>query len=119
MASSKKSDETFYQITYRDQRDGHVVSIKARDIRDSSLGLGFVRISGFVFEPEGAALVNPIEEQLRHRFAKVKSLHLSIYSILAVEELGVENRGLSFKLDRSNLIALPNGGAPAPSKPPS
>jgi len=102
---SKKSD-SYFVITYRDPRDGSIVTLKARTIRDSTLGLSFISISDFIFDLDGI-VVNPVEEQLRVRFENVRSLHLSIYSIISIEEVGMKQKGLTFKKDRSNLIALP------------
>lgn len=110
---AKKSDSSFI-VTFRDARDGAIVNLRARTIRDSTLGLSFISISDFIFETEGV-VVNPVEEQLRVRYAHVKSLHLSIYTIISVEEVGEGHKGLSFKKDRSNLVALPGNGAPGHS----
>lgn len=107
---SKKSDPTYYLIHYRDPRDGNHQSIKAKKIKDSSLGLSFVCISEFVFDESGI-LVNPDEEAKKLEFEDVKSLHLSIYSILSVAEVGAHKKNLSFKKDKSNLLVLSNGPA--------
>lgn len=114
MASSKKgAKDTFYLVHYRDPQNGDVVALKVKSIEDSSLGLGFVRLSGFIFSTE-SLVVQPTEEQLKKRFENVQSLHLSIYSLISVEELGMEHKGLNFKKDRSNLISFPSDlpGAP-------
>lgn len=103
MASKEK---TYYLIHYRDPKDGQVIELKANRIEDSSLGLSFVKISEFLFETN-ALLIKPSEEQLKKRFENVKSIHVSIYSIISIEELGLDHDGLKFKKDRSNLIALP------------
>jgi hypothetical protein len=36
----------------------------------------------------------------------VKTLHLSIYSIISIQEVGMEHKGLYFKKDKSNLVVL-------------
>jgi hypothetical protein len=100
---------THYEITYRDPRSEQICTLRARSISDSSLGLSFVAVSDFVFE-QGSTIINPAEEALRTRLAKVRSLHLSIYTILAVEEVGDRHEGLQFQHDRSNLVVLPRGG---------
>ncbi len=102
---AKKSDNTFYLIHYRDPRDGSYQSIKAKKIKDSSLGLSFVAITDFVFE-ENSILVNPDEEAKKLEFEHVKTLHLSIYSILSVSEIGEHKKDLKFKNDKSNLLVL-------------
>lgn len=107
MATSKtREKDTFYLVHYRDPQNGDVVALKVRHIEDSSLGLGFVRLSGFIFHTE-SIVVQPTEEQLKKRFENVQSLHLSIYSLISVEELGIEHKGLNFKKDRSNLLSFP------------
>ena len=98
--------KTYYHLYYRDAETGKPVSLKCSHIEDSSLGLGFVKVSGFIFDTQGL-VVQPGEEQMRKKLAHVKSMHLSIYSILSIEERGRQHRGLQFKKDRSNLIALP------------
>lgn len=102
---SKKEEKTFYLVSYRDPKDGNAVSIKAKSIQDSSLGLSFVAISDFVFETN-SILVNPDEEAKKIEFENVKTLHLSIYSILSVTEIGEHSRSLHFKNDKSNLLVI-------------
>lgn len=111
MTKKSTKPNTFYLIHYRDPQDGKIQALKARKIEDSSLGLGFVKISDFIFETD-ALLIQPKEEQMKKRFENVQSLHLSIYSLVSVEELGLKHKGLNFKKDRSNLIAfkLPQDG---------
>ena len=103
-----KKAKHYYQVYYRDPKDGQIVSIKVRTIEDSSLGLSFVKLADFVFS-ESALVVSPSEEQLKKRLENVKSLHLSIYSIISIEELGLEHQGLKFEKDRSNLVSFPKG----------
>lgn len=102
---AKKSDNTHYLIHYRDPRTGNPQSISAKKIKDSTLGLSFVAISDFVFS-ENSILVNPDEEAKKLEFENIKTLHLSIYSILSIAEIGEHKKGLSFKNDKSNLLVL-------------
>ncbi len=102
---ANKSD-SYYLVHYRDLVDGKILPLKARKIEDSNLGLSFVRISEFFFDTD-SVVVQPTEIQMQERFANVRSLHLSIYSIVSVEELGPKHSGLKFKKSRSNLIAFP------------
>ncbi|HMQ10982.1 MAG TPA: DUF1820 family protein [Oligoflexia bacterium] len=99
-------DKTYYSISYKDPKDGTVLTLKARNIIDSSLGLGFVAISNFVFE-DNKLVVTPDEEALMKRLENVKTLHLSIYSILSVCEMGEANKGLKFKHDKANVLIMP------------
>ncbi|MCF8096008.1 MAG: DUF1820 family protein [Desulfobacteraceae bacterium] len=100
-----KGRDTYFVITYREQQEGKLVTLKARAVTDSSLGLSFIAISDFVFSTNGL-VVNPTEEDLKKRFENVKTLHLSIYTIISIEEVGAEHDGLSFKKDKSNLVVL-------------
>lgn len=105
---SSRDQETYFVITYRDARDNKPVSVKAHRVTDSSLGLSFIAVSDFYFA-DNALVVNPEEEQQRKRFENVKQIHLSIYSVIAIEEVGKDHRGLKFKKDKSNIVVLPGG----------
>ncbi len=100
-----KRDESHYVINFRDPKDGKIAELKARSIQDSRLGLSFVALSDFVFD-ESFLVANPTEEAMKKRFALTKSLHLSIYSIISIEERGQKNKGLKFKKNKSNVIVL-------------
>mgnify|MGYP000601082022 CR=1 FL=1 len=84
--------------------DDKIVSLNARSVKDSSLGLSFVSISDFVFE-SNRLVIKPSQEQLQKKLENTKSLHISIYSIISIEELS-ENK-LEFNNDRSKLFVLP------------
>ncbi len=106
MAKTKRKEDTYYLVTYRDAKESKIVSLKARSVTDSSLGLSFVCLSQFIFHTEGV-VVDPHEEQMKSRYENIKNLHLSLYSIVTIEEVGVSHKGLSFQQDRSNLLVLP------------
>ncbi len=110
---TKKETSSYFLIHYRDPKDAKIVALKARRIEDSTLGLGFVRISDFFFDTS-SVVVQPTEVQLEQHFKDVRSLHLSIYSIVSVEEIGAKHSGLKFKKAKSNLIAFPAGDSPTP-----
>jgi len=103
--------KTHYLVTYRDPKDNKVVSLRVRKVADSDLGLSFVAISDFIFK-EGSLIIDPSEEDLRDRFAHTRRLHLSIYSILSIEEVGKSHKGLKFKQDKSNVLVLPRDKPP-------
>lgn len=103
---AKNAQDVYFVITFRDYKDGNNITLKARKVTDSSLGLSFVAISDFIFDAQ-SLVVNPAEEDLKRRFAAVKTLHLSIYSILSIEEVGAGHKGLSFAHDKSKLLVLP------------
>ena len=109
--TSAASENTFYNITYKDPIEGKVVSLKAKKIHDSSLGMSFIAISDFVFNTSNV-VVDPAEESLSKKFQNIKKLHLSIYGVISVEEIGVEHKGLSFINDKSNLVVFPKNETP-------
>ena len=102
---AKKKQETFYLITYRDAKDANILTLKAKTVTDSSLGLSFVAISDFVFDTK-SLVINPEEEDQKRHFEGVKTLHLSIYSIISIQEVGPDHKGLNFRKDKSNLVVL-------------
>lgn len=108
-------NKTFYIINYKDPKDNKTVALKAGKVSDSSLGLSFISVSDFIFD-SGTLVVNPAEEDLKRRFEHVKTLHLSIYTILSIEEVGPDHNGLKFKKDKSNLVVL-NTSQPTVDKP--
>ena len=96
--------ETYFVVTYRNpEKLDENITVRVRSIRDSSLGLAFVALSDFVFHSR-SRLLNPQDEYTKKRFQNTKSLHLSVYNILSVEEVGEENAGLSLAHDKSKLI---------------
>lgn len=99
--------KTYFKVSFNDPQDKKPITLDVRDISDSNLGLSFVCLSGFMFD-NNKVVIDPEEEALRKRFDGVKSLHVSIYSILSVVEMGIENRGLKFKNDKSNVLILNN-----------
>ena len=102
-----KKLKSYFRITYRDPIEGKVVDLKATKVEDSNLGLGFIAVSDFVFDLN-PVLADLAQENLRKRLEDVKSVHLSVYTIISIEEVGVRNRGLTFKNDKSNLVLLPS-----------
>ena len=95
-----------YLVTWRDARNGEIMTLRVRQIRDSTLGLTFVALSDFVWE-SSSPIVNPAEEALARRFEQTKTLHLSIHAIVSIEEIGADHQGLSFEKDRANLLTFP------------
>lgn len=100
------STPSHFLVTYRDPERDETVTIRARTVTDSQLGLSFLSISDFVWIDD-ARIVNPQQEALRERFKNVRALHLSIHRVLSVVEVGEEHRGLTFDRDRSNLVVFP------------
>jgi len=113
MNMSNGTKESYYLITYREPKDGQIVTLKSRKVSDSSLGLSFIALSDFIFDTNGL-VVNPAEEDLKKHFTNVRTLHLSIYTVLSIEEVGSEHKGLAFEKDKSNLVVFPT--TPRPTK---
>lgn len=109
--------ERCFVVTFRDPAEGGITTLRARHVGDSELGLGFVAVSGFVFDG-GRVIVDPKQDTLRRRFEAVQRLHLNIHAILSVEEVGPGHEGLRFQNDRSNLVLLhpPGPGDDAPAR---
>ncbi len=105
MSKTTPSPKTYYAVTFRDAQSGETTTLKARAVGDSSLGLGFICVSDFVFDTS-SGVVNPTEEALAKRFERVERLHLQVYAVLAIEEIGEDHAGLSFDSDRSSLVLL-------------
>lgn len=103
--------QTHYAVTFRDAKSGDTTTLKARSVGDSSLGLGFICVSDFLFDTS-SGVVNPAEEALAKRFERVQRLHLQIYAVLTIEEIGPDHAGLSFDHDRSRVVMLHPGPSP-------
>lgn len=108
---TKTTKETHYVITYREPHEGKVVTLKAKTVTDSSLGLSFISISDFVFDTS-SLVVNPAEEELQKRFEGINALHLSIYTVISIAEKGSDDKTLKFKKDKSNLVILSSDHQP-------
>jgi len=103
-------NDTHYIVSFKDLEKAHgekAVSLKVNTITDSNLGLGFIRISDFIFAPQSGIVVDPTQYALRARYENTKSLHLSLHQIVTIEEVGSDHQGLHLTQDRSNLINLP------------
>ncbi len=115
MTVNDKQTRKYFVVSYRDPIEQKTISIKVNKVDDSPLGLSFIRISDFVFD-SNSLVVNPDEENLKKRLENTRSLHLSIYTILSIEEVGHNQAGLQFKTDKSNLVVLPSAEKPTPKK---
>lgn len=115
MTQRGSKSKNLYHIHYRHPKDGKMISLKAGSVEDSSLGLSFVRISDFIFDTS-TLVVKPSEEQLKKELEGVKAVHMSLYSIVSIEELGNSHKGLKFKKDKANLLAFPASNENPPKK---
>jgi len=103
--SMARREGNHFVVTYKDARDGKVLALKVKSITDSSLGPAFVELSDFVFE-SSQLILDPAAEEFQDKFKNVRRLHLSIYHIISIEEIGLAHRGLKLKNDRSNIVVL-------------
>lgn len=92
-----------YVVTWKDPVEGEVRRLRCARVEDSTLGLGFVCLAEFDLGSKGP-LVDPRQEALKTQLADVKRLHLNVYSIVSIEELGDE---LELVHDRSKVVLLP------------
>ena len=84
------SESNLYVVTYRNpEKQEENITIRVRKINDSNLGPTFIALSDFVFHT-ASKLLNPQDEYAKKRFQKTQKLHLSIYHIVSVEEVGDE-----------------------------
>ena len=110
---SAQDQHNYYTVTYRDPKDGNTVHLKAKSIKDSNLGLSFIFISDFILKGEGSSkIIDPNEEKLRNQLKGTKGIHLSIYSIIMIEEVGPSHDGLHFENDKGKILVLPSEPAP-------
>jgi hypothetical protein len=106
VAARKKNNH--FVVTYKDPVEDKIVTLRARAIGDSSLGLAFIRVSDFLFEDQNL-VVDPAQEAMKKRFENVECIHLSIYAVISIQEVGPGHAGLRFENDRSNVVLLPGG----------
>lgn len=109
-----RKDQSLFRVTYRDVTTDKFVVIKVRRISDSSLGPAFVEMSDFVFDAD-SLIVNPQEEEMKEHFSAVRRMHLAIYHIVSVEELGAGRSGLKLQRGKTNVVVLPHPSGPEKS----
>ena len=100
------TEPNHFVITWKDAQADEFVTLKARHIGDSGLGITFVAVSGLMLATE-SAIVDPKAEALSRRFAQTEALHLPLHAIAAIEEVGPDHEGLKLDRDRSNLLVFP------------
>ena len=99
------SDSSIFIVTYRNpEKPTETIEVRVRNVEDSVLGIAFISLSDFVFGTQ-TGLINPRDEYAKKRFRNTKTLHLSIYNVVTIEEVGDENPGL--KLARKEGVVLP------------
>jgi len=103
---AEKEKDRYFVVVFRDPVEGKNFSLRARRVDDSPLGLSFIRLSDFIFDTD-SLVVTPEEEALRRRMENTACLHLSIYHVISIQEVGMRRSTLQFKKDKSNLFVLP------------
>lgn len=86
---------------------GKVYELYAKRVSSSDLW-GFTCVSDLEFAPRDGMLVDPTEEKLREEFARTRSLHLPMQSIVRIEE--VDERGTAAIRDGASgdkIIPMP------------
>lgn len=78
---------------------GKVYELFCTGVCSSEL-LGFVEVTGLVFDSKDSVVVDPTEEKLRDEFNGVETLHLPMHSVLRVEQ--VAKKGQSVIRDRES-----------------
>lgn len=106
------SEKTHYIVTFREPGEERATRLRVQIVEDSPLGPAFLTVSGLLFGYGSRTLVDPVEEALQRRFKDVVRLHLQLYNVVSIEEVGDGNPGLSTDVDRSKVIPLqpPPGG---------
>lgn len=102
-------DDVYYEITFRSPDSGTLTTLKAGTVGDSDLGAGFICLSELLFETS-SRVANPAEEALAARYKDTRRLHLNVFSIQTIAEVGASHPGLTLDTDRSNLVAFPPPG---------
>lgn len=53
-------------------------------------------------------LVDPASEALARRFENTRRLHLNVFTIQSIAEIGVDHPGLKLDPERGNVVLLPS-----------
>lgn len=95
-----------YRINYITNKD--VYELYAEAVHTQEM-LGFISISGLVFDQQTSVVIDPIEERLKTEFKGVKTLHLPLQNVLKIEEVE-QKKSCKIKTlsPENNLTALPN-----------
>lgn len=105
-------EDVHYAVTFRSPETGDVTILRARTVGDSDLGPGFICLSDLIFQT-GSKLANPVEEALQEQYRTTRRLHLNVFSIQSIAEVGEEHPGLQLDADRTNLVVFPQSTPPS------
>jgi len=101
-------------VTYREPKTNELTTLKVKKITDSPLGLSFVALSDFIFETS-SILLDPKIESLKTEYENIQTLHLSIYSVVSIAEMGEHLRPLTFTNDKAKLVVLHQDNSQRPN----
>ena len=91
------AEKKLYKVVFLN--GGKVYELFSEAVASSGLW-GFLEVSGLVFDTSDGVVVDPTEEKMRQEFEHASVLHLTIQSVLRVEE--VEKRGQCLIRDRES-----------------
>ena len=94
---AKPDKEKLFRIAFL--KHGKVYELYCSVVHTSSL-LGFIEVSGLIFEEKDSLVVDPTEEKMRDEFEGVEILHLPMHSVLRVEQ--VRKKGQAVIRDRES-----------------
>ncbi|TDR20558.1 DUF1820 family protein [Marinicella litoralis] len=107
-----KIKPNLYRINYINQNQ--VYELYAKQIVTDSL-LGFMSISGILFDLSEGVVIDPIEEQLKHEFKDVEVLHIPLAHVLKVEEVK-HKKSCKIKPLKPNAVVTPLSNQPGPQQ---
>ena len=100
------SETTHFVVTYRNpEKSSEIIEVRVHSVDDSVLGPAFIALSGFLFH-SATGLINPRDEYAKKRFQKTKTLHISIYNIITIEEVGDDHPGLHLAPKEGQLLSF-------------
>jgi hypothetical protein len=106
--STKNKPVFRIQFRHRDQ----LIDLYAHGVSQSSM-MGFVEISGLIFNKKTDVLIDPSEEKIKAEFGGVKSTYIPVHTIIRIDE--VEKTGSNKIRPLSNKESQGSSIAPFPS----
>ena len=98
------TETSHFVVTYRNpEKATENIEVRVRSVDDSILGPAFIALSGFIVH-SSTGIINPRDEYAKKRFQKTKTLHISIYNIVTIEEVGEEHPGLQLAPKEGQLL---------------
>ena len=108
-----KQNKAIFRVQFRHQ--DQLVELYAQGVNQSGL-MGFIEVSGIIFDNKTDILIDPSEEKIKAEFGDVKSTYLPMQSIVRIDE--VEKTGIN-KIRPLGKTDKPAGSiTPFPYSPP-